>query len=243
MLGVEDAPNLLAHNVTLGGSRRKSRTVDIASIEALDRDDCIERWRQMFVVMPPKYTSLEFMRKALCYEAQVKTFGGHSNAVQRALKGSLKTGQPKLEANNAAELNGNDHATIATVSYAEPEGVIERSAPNAHQTIRHDNSGFDVCDPANIKGRRQIEPNVIAPTDGNTKANASPKPNRPAKPSILTIRTGTHLVREWNGRTYQVEALEKGFRLDGKIYRSLSATAKKITGAHWSGPRFFGLES
>lgn len=60
-------------------------------------------------------------------------------------------------------------------------------------------------------------------------------------PPATALRPGTHLVREWNGRTYQVEVLEDGFRMDGKQYRSLSAIAVKITGAHWSGPRFFGL--
>jgi hypothetical protein len=53
--------------------------------------------------------------------------------------------------------------------------------------------------------------------------------------------TGTHLVREWNGRTYQVEVLEQGFQMDGRAYRSLTAIAKRITGTNWSGPRFFGL--
>ena len=62
-----------------------------------------------------------------------------------------------------------------------------------------------------------------------------------AKTSAVHLRPGTHLVREWNGRTYQVEVTEDGFRMDGKSYRSLSAIAKKITSAHWSGPRFFGL--
>lgn len=61
------------------------------------------------------------------------------------------------------------------------------------------------------------------------------------KPSAISLRAGTHLVREWNGRSYQVEVLESGFQMDGKTYRSLSAIARKITGAHWSGPRFFGL--
>lgn len=56
-----------------------------------------------------------------------------------------------------------------------------------------------------------------------------------------TLSAGHHLVREWNGRTYQVEVLDKGFRMDGKTHRSLSAIARKITGAEWSGPRFFGL--
>lgn len=56
-----------------------------------------------------------------------------------------------------------------------------------------------------------------------------------------SIKPGTHLMREWNGRTYQVEATKDGYVLDGMTYNSLSATAKRITGAHWSGPRFFGL--
>jgi hypothetical protein len=55
------------------------------------------------------------------------------------------------------------------------------------------------------------------------------------------LSSGTHLVREWNGRTYQVEVVNDGFLLDGKKYKSLSAIARNITGAHWSGPRFFGL--
>ncbi len=70
-------------------------------------------------------------------------------------------------------------------------------------------------------------------------AVASGKPIEDAtRPST---KPGTHLVREWNGRTYQVEVLSDGFLLDGRKYRSLSAIAKRITGAHWSGPRFFGL--
>jgi hypothetical protein len=59
-----------------------------------------------------------------------------------------------------------------------------------------------------------------------------------AKPSI---KPGTRLVREWNGRTHHVEVLDKGFRWNDRTYRSLSSIAKAITGAHWSGPRFFGL--
>ncbi|MTI03939.1 DUF2924 domain-containing protein [Roseibium denhamense] len=55
------------------------------------------------------------------------------------------------------------------------------------------------------------------------------------------LAVGCHLVRQWNGRTYQVDVTADGFVLDGKSYRSLSAIAKKITGTNWSGPRFFGL--
>lgn len=56
-----------------------------------------------------------------------------------------------------------------------------------------------------------------------------------------SLRPGAHLVREWNGRSYQVEVQETGFRLDGRTWPSLSAIARHITGTTWSGPRFFGL--
>ena len=63
-----------------------------------------------------------------------------------------------------------------------------------------------------------------------------------AEPAIApSLSPGAHFVREWNGRTYQVHVTEGGFEMDGKTWRSLSAIAKHITGATWSGPRFFGL--
>lgn len=55
------------------------------------------------------------------------------------------------------------------------------------------------------------------------------------------LRTGTKLIREWQGRTWTVEVIDGGFLLGGERYVSLSAIARKITGARWSGPRFFGL--
>lgn len=55
-------------------------------------------------------------------------------------------------------------------------------------------------------------------------------------------KPGSVLVREWNGRTYQVEVVAGGYVMDGKTWRSLSAIARHITGAHWSGPRFFGVQ-
>lgn len=56
-----------------------------------------------------------------------------------------------------------------------------------------------------------------------------------------TLAPGSRLVREWRGRSHTVEVLEQGFLCDGRHYRSLSEVARAITGARWSGPRFFGL--
>lgn len=61
------------------------------------------------------------------------------------------------------------------------------------------------------------------------------------KPSTKTAAAGSRLVREWNGATHEVEVLESGYRWRGETWSSLSAIAREITGAKWSGPRFFGL--
>ena len=57
------------------------------------------------------------------------------------------------------------------------------------------------------------------------------------------IAPGMRLIREWNGSSHVVEAVDGGFVWNAARYGSLSAVARAITGARWSGPRFFGLES
>jgi Protein of unknown function (DUF2924) len=57
----------------------------------------------------------------------------------------------------------------------------------------------------------------------------------------IAPRTGTTLVREWRGHAHTVLVREDGFEYEGQHYRSLTVIAERITGAHWSGPRFFGL--
>ncbi|NLY01559.1 MAG: DUF2924 domain-containing protein [Rhodopirellula sp.] len=52
---------------------------------------------------------------------------------------------------------------------------------------------------------------------------------------------GTLLKRRYKGQTVQVRVLEQGFEFDGEVYRSLSAVARKVTGAHWNGYAFFDL--
>ena len=57
----------------------------------------------------------------------------------------------------------------------------------------------------------------------------------------MELTPGTRLIREWNGLTISVDVLEEGFTYDNRTWRSLSEIARHVTGAHWSGPRFFGL--
>ena len=54
-------------------------------------------------------------------------------------------------------------------------------------------------------------------------------------------RSGTVLVREWQGTTHHITIANDGFLWNGRAYRSLSGIARAITGTKWNGPRFFGM--
>jgi hypothetical protein len=74
-----------------------------------------------------------------------------------------------------------------------------------------------------------------------TMAKALQTTGRVGPAPSLSLKPGARLVREWRGRTHTVTVTEDGFEYAGENYPSLTKIAKKITGAHWSGPRFFGL--
>jgi hypothetical protein len=57
----------------------------------------------------------------------------------------------------------------------------------------------------------------------------------------MVLKTDASLVRQWRGHTHTVLVREDGFEYEGQRYRSLTVIAEQITGAHWSGPRFFGV--
>jgi Protein of unknown function (DUF2924) len=78
----------------------------------------------------------------------------------------------------------------------------------------------------------------------NNKALRPDKPMVSQQASIKDKRLpipGTVITKEYKGTNYQVKVLEKGFEYNGKIYKTLSAIAKEITGAHWNGYLFFNL--
>lgn len=56
------------------------------------------------------------------------------------------------------------------------------------------------------------------------------------------LKPGTKLTRHWHGRIYHVLVLNDGFQFQDLHYKSLTPIAREITGAKWSGPRFFGLK-
>lgn len=68
------------------------------------------------------------------------------------------------------------------------------------------------------------------------------KIKRRAKPREFNFAPGTVLLREWGEREHKVTVSATGlFEYEGRPFKSLTAVARHITGAHQSGPLFFGM--
>ena len=84
------------------------------------------------------------------------------------------------------------------------------------------------------KARRRAK--VDPETKRNRRRSGRPREIRLPEPGAL-------IRRVYKGREIVVCVLETGFEYEGERYRSLSAIAKTVTGAHWNGLLFFGLVS
>jgi hypothetical protein len=63
----------------------------------------------------------------------------------------------------------------------------------------------------------------------------------PSQPDHRLPPPGTVLTRRYRGQNLQVQVLARGFEFEGKVYGSLSAVAKAITGSHCNGFLFFRM--
>jgi hypothetical protein len=69
--------------------------------------------------------------------------------------------------------------------------------------------------------------------------------DQPKKPSLRRDKRlpipGTVITKEHKGIKLQIKILESGFEYSSKVYKTLTAIAKEVTGAHWNGYLFFNL--
>ena len=74
---------------------------------------------------------------------------------------------------------------------------------------------------------------------------ARPEPKRQPRrsPEQRELIVGTTITRQWHDQEIRVQVREDGFEWEGRPYRSLSAIARAVTGANWSGPLFFRLKA
>jgi len=91
-----------------------------------------------------------------------------------------------------------------------------------------------------LEKRAHGGPNAALRRRLQTLAAASEKGARSVGPGVV-LKAGSTLVRQWRGHTHTVLVRENGFEYEGQRYRSLTVIAERITGTHWSGPRFFDV--
>ena len=148
--------------------------------------------------------------------------------------------------------NRNDHTRKSGVS--EVEGEIAGLADRSTQELRVAWREFHSAAPPvglsrdllirvlayELQERAQNGANAALRRRLQSLAAASEKGDLAVHPGIV-LKAGTTLVRQWRGHTHTVLIHKDGFEHEGQRYRSLTVIAERITGAHWSGPRFFGL--
>ncbi|MDP8244830.1 MAG: DUF2924 domain-containing protein [Candidatus Hinthialibacter antarcticus] len=80
-----------------------------------------------------------------------------------------------------------------------------------------------------------------------SKIKPSDRPRRRGKTNIQSGRdkripmAGTILIRKYKKQEIEVKVLDVGFEYQNKVFSTLSAVAKEITGSHWNGMKFFNL--
>ena len=129
---------------------------------------------------------------------------------------------------------------LRAVAYAVQEqqfgGLKRQELRLLHKTAQPGEVRANVQKAPNSKMREGHKP---SPSNGEPRSMQRPSHN--PKTVRIALRPGTRLLREWQGKSYSVDVRADGFAWNGIVYRSLSGVALAITGARWSGNRFFRL--
>lgn len=204
---------------------------EIAVIGDLSRDELVARWVKTHGCPPPKGIKRGLLERSAAWHLQAKRLGGLTPDVRRTLK-RLITGE-RPSTSGAVPDPANTTESVK-VNQPKPNGVrADAVAHDRHLADCSAHSRIGTVPQRPVPPHSKPDEHSVASSPHPTADPAAPLRARPA--------AGTRLVREWNGRMHVVEVTDDSFVWDGKSYRSLSAIAKRITGAHWSGPRFFNL--
>jgi hypothetical protein len=104
------------------------------------------------------------------------------------------------------------------------EGGLSERARQYAREIASD-ADLRLCAPQPLLGTR--------PTARIAHASRQLDPRVPA--------AGTQLIKRYKDQTLTVTVLENGYHYEERLYKSLSAIARQVTGTQWNGYLFFGL--
>jgi len=115
--------------------------------------------------------------------------------------------------------------------------LFQRDAPKYNKPYLVKRIAYRLQEIANNVDTALIEQRL----DQYARASLSDNLKSRRRPNVHMPVAGTKLVRIHRNVEHRVTVLDDGFEYQGARYRSLSKIAEEITGAHWSGPVFFGL--
>jgi hypothetical protein len=95
----------------------------------------------------------------------------------------------------------------------------------------------ELANDSDLRTTAPRSPRVAPGAAGQTKTVSVPIQTDTRLPMPETL-----ITREYKGQLLQVKVLADGFEYEGQVYKSLTAVAHAVTGAHWNGYHFFGLK-
>jgi hypothetical protein len=193
---------------------------EVADLGELPREELVERWRKIYGMFPPKGVRRDLLVRAAAWHLQAKRLGGLSVETRRLLRSATSRVESEMLArgSNAGRQRLDD-------------GGHDR---DEYHPVDGNDTSTAAPEGAHLRtGDRATDRQALKPAAAGVP-RSPPRQRRRLTP-------GARLIREWNGRTHVVDVIEGGYVFEAKVYRSLTAIAGKITGVHWSGPRFFGL--
>jgi hypothetical protein len=190
---------------------------EVAALGDLSRQELAALWIKVHGCSPPKGVKRGLLERSAAWQLQAKALGGLSPEARRTLKAAMRRVEAQIDTARSMKQAG---TSVSEQALASLDGLATEAQAN----------------------REWPGKQMVAEPTGTSAVTRGPLRSAQAIAKLpVVLSPGARLLREWNGRQHFVDVVEDGYVFDGKTYRSLSAVAKRITGAHWSGPRFFGL--
>ena len=158
------------------------------------------------------------------------------SALERCTVGELRERYAELfhESSQARNRTWLIRRIVWRLQSFEEGGLSERARQRADELAN--TSDLRVTAPRQPK----LSPNAAERT--KVVACRRPSPLDGARTNSRVPLPGTLVTRWYKGQLIQVKVVATGFEFEGELYKSLSAVAKKVTGSHWNGFRFFHLQ-
>lgn len=219
---------------------------EVRGLAALDRDELAALWAKAHGCPAPKGVRNELLVRSAAWHLQAKRLGGYSAETRRLLKSAIVQAGRRYA--DRASVSRTAAPVKCRIDIHRGDGDLNAVADVANDVVP-DGVGASGCTESAVASAAltavvPLSPPPV-PASGSLacKSDSSapvPRLDRPRR-QRRTLLPGARLLRDWNGRTHVIDVIEGGYVFEARLYASLSAIAREITGTHWSGPRFFGL--